>query len=473
MSHTPLSVMHMIPGARVVGDLAHQVLHRVHSDTRTLEANDCFVALRGDRFDGHTFLPELADAEVRLALAQEGLASSGLSGVEVRDTRVALGEWAKLWREQMAMPVIAITGSNGKTTVTQMVAHILRQAYGAKMHATQGNYNNDIGVPLTVLGLRGEQQAAVIELGMNHPGEIDGLARIAQPNVALVNNAQREHQEFMSSVQAVAEENASVFAHLRSGGVGVFPHGDAFHELWKARLVARSEQVQGCQAWTFGIDQPEATVWAHARWQQDHWEMQVHTPMGDTALSLAMAGRHNVMNALAALTCALAAGVSLNQACQGLQLFQPVPGRSRLLQVCANDRDIPVVDDTYNANPDSVLAAIAVLSSLPKPQWLVLGDMGEVGQHALAYHQEVLQAALQAEIDRIDVTGDWMTQAAQSLAPTAAVQAWPSAKDLAEQAPTLIKPMGSALIKGSRFMRMEQVLNALTAASQERTPHAA
>ena len=473
MSQTPLSVMHLIPGARVVGSLADRPLHRVHSDTRTLEADDCFVALRGERFDGHTFLPELAAAQVRLALAHGGLAPSGLSGVEVEDTRIALGQWASLWREQMSMPVIAVTGSNGKTTVTQMIASILRTAYGPQMHATQGNYNNEIGVPLTVLGLRPGQRAAVIELGMNHPGEIDGLARIAQPNVALVNNAQREHQEFMSSVQAVAEENACVFAHLRSGGVGVFPHADAFHRLWETRIAERSEQVHACQTWTFGVDQPDATVWATADWRSDHWLVHAHTPVGETTFSLSMAGKHNVMNALAALTCALAAGVPLSQAHLGLQVFQPVAGRSRLLPMTVGGHDIAIVDDTYNANPDSVLAAIAVLASLPKPQWLVLGDMGEVGQQALAFHQEVIRAALAAQIDRIDVTGEWMNQAAQTLTHTPGVQTWPSVQELAAQAPSLVKPMNAVLIKGSRFMRMEQVLNALTAASQERTPHAA
>ena len=472
MSQTPLSVMHMIPGARVVGTLAVP-LNRVHSDTRTLEANDCFVALRGDRFDGHDFLPQLSGAHVQLALAHQGLAAYSLSGIEVPDTRIALGQWAKRWREQLSMPVIAITGSNGKTTVTQMVASILRKAYGSRMHATQGNYNNDIGVPLTVLGLRAGQQAAVIELGMNHPGEIEGLARMAQPNVALVNNAQREHQEFMSSVQAVAEENARVFAHLRSGGIGVFPHGDAFHTLWMARITERRMQAQGCEAWTFGLDQPEATVWASAKWDVDQWQIKVHTPMGDAALSLAMAGQHNVLNALAALTCGLAAGVPLNECCLGLEAFKPVKGRSRLLHLSLDDRDVAVVDDTYNANPDSVLAAIAVLASLPKPQWLVLGDMGEVGHQALVYHQEVLNAALKANIDRIDVAGEWMNQAVQTLPAAAHLKAWPAVTELAAQAPALIKPMHSVLIKGSRFMRMEQVLNALTEAAEERTPHAA
>jgi UDP-N-acetylmuramoyl-tripeptide--D-alanyl-D-alanine ligase len=207
--NTLAQLLPQLTGARMVGDVAAAVL-RVHTDTRSLQAGDLFVALKGERFDAHDFLPQARAAGAVAAIAHAGLAAAGLPGVEVPDTRLALGELARLWRAQFGLPLIAVTGSNGKTTVTQMIASILRAAAGGAAHATQGNLNNDIGVPLTLLRLKPEHRLAVIELGMNHPGEIPYLAALTQPTVALVNNAQREHQEFMGTVEAVARENGSV-----------------------------------------------------------------------------------------------------------------------------------------------------------------------------------------------------------------------------------------------------------------------
>lgn len=469
MSRTPLSVMHLIPDAKSVGTWA-TALNRVHSDSRSLKPYDCFVALQGERFDGHDYLPQLKASGVHMALAQGQLAAHNLSGAEVPDTLLALGQWATLWRAELSMPLIAVTGSNGKTTVTQMIASILRTEFGDDMHATQGNYNNQIGVPLTLLGLRPTHKAAVVELGMNHPGEIDKLARMACPTVALVNNAQREHQEFMSSVQAVAEENAAVFAHLRAGGVGVFPIDDAFHGLWQARMAQVAPEAK---VWTFGIDAPDATVWAKVQPEAAHWRLELHTPVGEAVINMAVAGRHNALNAVAAAACALAAGVPLSAVCEGLSAFQAVGGRSRPLALQLGTHTLYAIDDTYNANPDSMLAAIAVLASMPKPQWLVLGDMAEVGDQALGFHQEVIRSALAAQIDRIDVTGEWMQQAAASFGDSPSLHAWQDVAALTMAAPALAMPMASALIKGSRSMRMERLLGALEAPQPERTPHAA
>src|SRR5690606_21832206 len=192
-----------LDGARVVGAVTDDIL-RVHTDTRSLRPGDLFVALRGERFDAHAFLAQARAAGAVAALAEHGLAEAGLPGVEVPDSRRALGQLGRLWREQFELPLIAVTGSNGKTTVTQMIAAILRAAAGEATHATRGNFNNDIGVPLTLLRLEASHRYSVVELGMNHPGEIAALAALVQPTVALVNNAQREHQEFMTSVEAVA-----------------------------------------------------------------------------------------------------------------------------------------------------------------------------------------------------------------------------------------------------------------------------
>ena len=214
-----------IPSARLVGDGA-VMLARVHSDTRSLKPGDLFVALKGEHFDAHDFLPHAQAEGAVAAIAQHGLLEAGLPGLEVADTRVALGQLAAGWRSQFSLPLIAVTGSNGKTTVTQMIAAILRAWSPAGAFATENNFNNDIGVPLTLLRLRSSHQAGVVELGMNHAGEIAHLAAMTRPTVALVNNAQREHLEFMETVQAVALENGSVLASLKADGVAVFPADD-------------------------------------------------------------------------------------------------------------------------------------------------------------------------------------------------------------------------------------------------------
>ncbi|TNF60513.1 MAG: UDP-N-acetylmuramoylalanyl-D-glutamyl-2, 6-diaminopimelate--D-alanyl-D-alanine ligase, partial [Burkholderiales bacterium] len=230
MSGLP-QLMAQLPGARLVGHVPDALL-RVHTDTRSLQPGDLFVALRGERFDAHDFLGQARACGALAAIAHRGLAEAGLPGVEVPDTRLALGELGRAWRQRHAIALIAVTGSNGKTTVTQMLAGILRAACGEAALATAGNLNNDIGVPLTLLRLRERHRLAVVELGMNHPGEIAYLADMARPGVALVNNAQREHQEFMSSVEAVARENGSVIAALDEGGTAVFPGDDTFTPLW-------------------------------------------------------------------------------------------------------------------------------------------------------------------------------------------------------------------------------------------------
>lgn len=449
-----------LPGAHVVGDLQALAPQRVHTDTRSLQAGDLFVALRGERFDGHDFLPQAAAAGAIGAVAEQGLAAAGLIGVEVPDSRRALGQLAAAWRARWHGPLIAVTGSNGKTTVTQMTAAILRAAVGETALATQGNLNNDIGLPLTLLRLRPTHQLAVVELGMNHPGEIAQLAAMAQPTVALVNNAQREHQEFMASVEAVARENGAVLCALPAQGTAVFSADDPFTPLWRALAAGRATL-------TFGAD--GADVSAQADWVDGAWALRVATPTGAFVTRLRIAGRHHVRNALAATACALAAGVSLDAIAAGLAAFEPVPGRCRTQSLRLSGAAWTVVDDSYNANPDSVRAAIDVLAELPGPRWLLLGDMGEVGDQALAFHDEVLRHALARGIERIWLVGDWMGRAAAALSATgsaasAALQHFPSVEALLAAWPAAVPHGGgSLLIKGSRFMRMERVVAACEA----------
>ena len=448
-----------LTGARVVGDLAGVQVERAHSDTRSLRPGDLFVALRGERFDANDYLAQARASGAVAALAERGLEQAGLPGVEVADSRIALGELARLWRGQFELPLIAVTGSNGKTTVTQMIASILRAAVGDAALATQGNLNNEIGVPLTVLRLQASHRLAVVELGMNHPGEIAGLARIAQPTVALVNNAQREHQEFMATVEAVARENAECFRALPADGTAVFPAADEFTPLW--RELAGDRRVL-----TFGG--AGADVSGDADWQGGAWRLRARTPAGDFETMLQIAGRHNVGNTLAATACALAAGVALQAIARGLAAFEPVKGRSRALPLSLSGRALTLVDDSYNANPDSVRAAIDVLAELPGPRLLALGDMGEVGDQGLLFHDEVLRHALARGIDAVLVTGDWMEQAAASLlaGSNGRLQFFKDFEALQSAALALAPGMGSVLVKGSRFMRMERLVQSLQALAQ-------
>lgn len=448
-------------GGKLVGDGEVQV-RRVHSDTRTLEAGDLFVAIKGDRFDANDFIADAKGKGAVAAIAQPGRLPPGMPGIEVEDSKLALGRLANAWRRRYKLPLIAVTGSNGKTTVTQMIASILRAWQPSHHLATQGNLNNDIGLPLTLLRLNGGHKVGVVELGMNHPGEIAYLAQIAEPTVAMVNNAQREHQEFMATVEAVARENGSVFGALPRQGVAVFPAGDDYTMLWTGLADARP-----CM--TFG-DAPGGDadiLLAGSEWQQGHWNVRAQTPAGPIAFRLHIAGRHNVRNALAAAACALAAGVPSEAVVRGLESFEPVKGRSRALALPLAGRTLTVVDDSYNANPDSVRAAIDVLAELPGPRLLVLGDMGEVGDQGPAFHAEVGAYARERGIEQLFTLGD---QAAAMQGRhfadidqlnAAVLQALPASE--------------SVLVKGSRFMKMERVVEAVMARAQDNnkeTPNA-
>lgn len=440
----------------LVGDPS-TVVQRVHSDTRSLQAGDLFVALKGERFDAHSFLPQAFSSGAVAAVVEQSAEqrlSATQPGVLVADTRVALAQLAAAWRARFNLPLVAVTGSNGKTTVTQMIASILRAWVGEGAFSTLGNFNNDIGVPLTLLRLREQHRAAVVELGMNHPGEIAGLAALAAPTVALVNNAQREHQEFMATVEAVALENGAVIEALPTSGVAVFPADDEFTPLWK-RLSGTRRTL------TFGLSDA-ADVCGQAHWVaaasgSAHWSVALQTPQGQASMRLTVAGLHNVKNALAAAACALAAGCPLAAVAQGLEAFAPVKGRSQLKSFVRAGRSVTLVDDSYNANPDSVRAAIDVLAALPGPRWLVLGDMGEVGDHGPAFHREVGAYARQQGIEALWTAGSACIESARAFSGARHFDTVAELLAALSQAPS----SSSVVVKGSRFMKMEQVVDAL------------
>lgn len=441
--------------ARLVGDAATPIL-RVHTDTRSLQAGDLFVALKGEKFDAGTMLAQAKTAGAVAAITQTSgaLQAAGLAGIEVDNSLLALGALAAAWRAQFALPLIAVTGSNGKTTVTQMIASILHAYAGDAALATQGNLNNEIGVPLTLLRLRAAHRIGVVELGMNHPGEIDYLASLTKAQVAIVNNAQREHQEFMHTVEAVAQENGAVLRHLPEGGTAVYPADDAYAAVWQGQAMGKAQLRFASQG--------AAELTAQADWQDGAWRVRAHSPAGEFSYRLRIAGRHHVKNSLAAVAACLAAGLPVAFIAQGLDAFEAVSGRCRALRLCFDGRLIDVVDDSYNANPDSVCAAVDVLAELPGPHLLVLGDMGEVGSQGEEFHTEVGEYAAERGIETLYALGDLMRYTAA---------AFPGARHFASmeslQAACLrdAKQYRSILIKGSRFMRMERVLQTLQEAA--------
>jgi len=443
-------------------DVQGVVADRVHTDSRSLQAGDLFVALRGERFDGNQFIAQAkaqgAVAVVCEASGEAQAAAQGLPALVVPDARIALGELAAGWRAQFSLPLIAVTGSNGKTTVTQMIASILRAHAGDDALSTQGNLNNDIGVPLTLFNLRTHHRLAVVELGMNHPGEIAYLAQLAQPTVALVNNAQREHQEFMGTVEAVAHENGAVLQALPKDGIAVFPSDEDFTTVWRDLSGLRLQR-------SFAMaPQVEADVRAAVIvWQSGAWQFTLKTPEGTAPVRLHIAGRHNVKNALAASACALAAGVPLAAVAQGLVAFEPVNGRSRALVLHTAKDEITLVDDTYNANPDSVRAAIDVLAELPAPRLLVLGDMGEVGNQGPEFHTEVGNYAAECGIEALYTLGDLCVHSAQAFGSGRHFEDMDS---LLAAVTAQLGEFHSVVVKGSRFMKMERVVQALLSRSE-------
>ena len=437
--------------------------NRVATDTRVLAEGDLFVALKGERFDGHDFvgIAQQRGAVAAMVAADRAHALAG-NCIAVDDPLVALGRLAAHWRARFTLPVFGIAGSNGKTTVKEMLAEILRARHGpAHVLATKGNFNNAIGLPLTILGLREEHAAAVIEIGMNHPGETAELAAIAQPTIAVINNAQREHQEFMKSVADVADEHAAIVRALAASGVLVLNADDPHVDVWRAAARERS----GLRISEFALDAPAATRLLDATVEAGE-TIVFATPQGEATARLAALGRHNVSNALAAAAAALANDIPLATVVRGLEAFRPVAGR---LVPLTSTKGAAVIDDTYNANPDSVEAAIDVLAGAPPPRWLVLGDMGEVGANGPLFHDEIGAYARAAGIERLLAVGP--LTAASVAAFGAGARHFSSVEALAGHVANFTEAGTTVLVKGSRFMRMERVVTALCGSASQAGAH--
>jgi UDP-N-acetylmuramoyl-tripeptide--D-alanyl-D-alanine ligase len=451
-------MMHLTEAAAALGGRASggdALFTGVSTDSRSLRQGDLFVALRGERFDGHGFLKAAAAAKAAAAMVDNGYAGEyPLPALVVNDTKRSLGDLARYWRARFSPALVGIAGSNGKTTVKEMLASIFRKhANETAVLATRGNLNNDIGLPLTLLGMRHQHRWCAIELGMNHKGEIAYLAGIARPTVALVNNAQREHLEFMNSVEEVAAENAALYEALAADGIAVINADDAQAAFFRSRAGKR-------RTVEFGLEHGAAVS---ARFQLDRLSSAIHlrTPAGEADATLAIPGIHNVRNALAAAACAHAVGITASTIAQGLTAFRPYTGRLQVKQAVGG---ATVIDDSYNANPDSVRAAIDVLATCASPTVLVLGDMGEVGEKGEEFHREVGAYALSKNVSSLFGLGD-ATRASVEAFGAAGYHA-KSIEDLLYVVKTCATPEATLLVKGSRFMKMERVVAALTGTAE-------
>lgn len=431
----------------------------VSTDSRAIARGDLFIALRGEHFDGFEFAEKsIADGAAAALVNADSYRKNTAhltpqsSLLVVEDTRLALGKLAAHWRKQFTIPLIGITGSNGKTSVKEMLASILREQTGDAdaVLATKGNLNNDIGMPLTLLKLHAGHRYAVIEMGMNHPGEIDYLTRIACPDVALVNNATSAHLAGLGTVEAVAHAKGEIFAGLSGQGVAVINADDDYAQLWR-------DAVKTNRIVDFGLD-GRASVRANWRAQGFGVQMEVATPQGEFTAELQVPGVHNVRNALAATAAAIAVNVPLPTIAAGLKKFGGVAGR---LQRKAALHGAVLIDDTYNANPASLRAAMKVLAQAQGKKILVLGDMGELGADAPRFHAEIGAEAHSLGIQKLLALGDLSTYAVDEFG--AGATHFKRIEDLFACLEQHLDSDSTVLVKGSRFMKMERVVQHCTA----------
>ena len=419
------------------------------TDTRTIEKGNLFIALKGENFNGHDFVSKAEESgAVSLLLEQEVNHSRPI--LKVEDTRKAMGLLAKSWREELSIPLVAITGSNGKTTVKEMISSILSGI--SEIHATAGNFNNDIGVPLTLFGLDKKHQYAVIEMGANHPGEIEWLSAIARPNVAVITQCAPSHLEGFGSIDGVAKAKAEIYSGLQSSGTAIINADDDYAEFWK-------ETCEHLKQFSFGIKSKSANVTAkniEAQTEINAIKFELHCGQQSIEITLPLSGEHNVMNALAAAACCFSLDVSIESIKAGLEKMSPVKGR---LQIKAGKQGSRIIDDTYNANPKSLSAAINVLNNYSGSRYLILGDMGELGETAIEHHKEAGKLARSAGIDGLFCIGELSLNAKESFGDGATHFA--SYDELINSLLDSLTEDATLLIKGSRYMQMDRVVNSL------------
>lgn len=431
------------------------VLTGVSTDSRTLKKGDLFVALMGERFDGSQFMASVLQQGAAAAMIGQGAGNSDLPAgfplICVKDTRLGLGQLAAYWRNRFTLPLIGVTGSNGKTTVKEMIASILRTAAeddAASVLATEGNLNNDIGVPQMLLRMRDTHRYAVIEMGMNHRGEISYLTKLARPTVAIITNAGAAHIEGLGSVEAVAMAKGEIFEGLDPQGTAVINADDDYAPLWR-QLAGERKIVD------FGLLK---TAQVSAEYQANPLFSRIQLRIrGESAeVDLQVPGIHNIRNALAAAAVAAATGIKKEWIISGLANFKGVKGR---LQVKQGLHQAMLIDDTYNANPESVRAALAVLALSKGRKILILGDMGELGRAAIDLHRTIGREARTFGLDQLLTLGELSGYAAEEFGKGG--RHFRQLDELLNETEKLLAKDVTLLVKGSRFMQMERVVNQL------------
>ncbi len=418
-------------------------------DSRSVCNGELFIALRGDRFDGHDFIASAFDNGACAALVEE-IRDEGKQPVLVVDnTRQAMGRLAGHWRSGFDITLVAVTGSNGKTTVKEMITSVLRLA--APVLSTRGNLNNDIGVPLTLFGLDDEHKYAVIEMGANHPGEIAWLSKMAKPAVAVITQCAPAHLQGFGSIEGVAGAKAEIFSGLTENGTAIINADDEYAGYWK-------NYADGFRQVTFGIRKEADISAVDIRFDTEtgHTNFLLITPEGSIKISMLLSGEHNVANALAATACCLAAGVPLELVKTGLAGLSGVDGRLRML---TTGNGVRIFDDTYNANPASLQAGLEVLCKYPGEKWLVLGEMGELGEQARDLHRQAGAAARRHGVVKLYACGDLGRYAVEGFGKGA--RHFASLDELYDSLSDDLNPDVTLLVKGSRHMAMDRLVGRL------------
>lgn len=435
-----LTIARAVQG-KLVGD--DRSVEGVTTDTRRAASHELFIALRGPNFDGHDHLEQAEKKGVAAVLVDHEVSTS-IPQIIVADTRIALGKLATAWRKQFSIPLIAITGSNGKTTVKEITTSILSQQH--KVLATKGNLNNDIGVPLTLLRLGPEHSAAVIEMGANHPKEIEYLAHIAKPTVAVITNAGSAHLEGFGDLEGVAKAKGEIYSALTEKGTAIVNRDDDYSNYWQSLCKNKNINI-------FGLHQD-----ADFSAKKNDKQIIISTPTGSISANFQLPGEHNLSNALAATAACSAAGISLDDVKGGLEAMQVVTGRLQAKRGKAGSR---IIDDTYNANPGSLKVALQVLREYPGEHLLALGDMGELGDASERLHRDAGEQARKSGVNKLYAIGKFGKFSAKSFGENGYVF---------EDQPSMISEIGNhlaedvtLLVKGSRVMQMENIVNALAA----------
>lgn len=422
------------------------LVNGLSTDTRNIKGGELFLALKGPNFDGHDFVQLAVEKGAVACLVQEKI-DNNFAQVVTQDTHQALGLLAKAWRQKFNLPVFAVTGSNGKTTVKEMIASIVAQK--DLVMATEGNLNNDIGVPLTLFRLNASYAAAVVEMGANHAGEIEYLTNITRPDIAIVNNIGAAHLEGFGSLENTAKAKAEIFKGLSDAGTAIINADDDFYAYFK-KVTAQYNVL------SFGLGN-EADI--SCQWQANTTgsSLKVTTPKGECEINLKLLGKHNVLNALAAVAASIAADISLTQIVKGLESMQPVHGRLQMKQGVNNSL---VIDDTYNANPTSLKAALNVLHDFSGKHFLALGDMGELGKDSEELHFNAGVYAKESGVDSLYSFGKLAAVAAKEFGNKGF--SYDKHEDMVDALRKDLTAEVTLLVKGSRGTHMENVVNALT-----------